>query len=124
MLRSGCMLYRYFDLHGRLLYVGITTVPELRDAQHRSYRGEFRHYIALVEYERYTTVEAALDAELRAIQTEDPVFNIARRDREVSLDLYEAYLHDPASQVINDMARWVTYERARQRSNFLRGANQ
>lgn len=124
MLRMlGCMLYRYFDRHGRLLYVGVTTLPEEREFQHRCDSG-FSVYVAFVEYERYPSTEAALAAERVAIQTEVPVFNLQGRPWRFGMGLRDAYRLDPANQVISDMARWVKYERAQQRSNFFRGANQ
>lgn len=68
-------LYRHFAADGRLLYVGISLNAVNRLSQHRV---EARWYeqVARVDIQWLSSREAALKAELEAIRTEHPIFNI------------------------------------------------
>lgn len=68
-------LYRLFDQHGRLLYVGISGNPGRRFSQHA---GD-KHWwgdVADVKLVHYRTRAEAEDAELYAIRSEHPAYNI------------------------------------------------
>ena len=71
-------LYRHFDRDGRLLYIGISLNAIARLAEHRDTSHWFSQ-IARVEIEPYPTRKAALAAELEAIRTENPLYNIVGR---------------------------------------------
>jgi hypothetical protein len=68
-------LYRHFDGHGRLLYVGISKRPSARYKQHESQSHWFDDVVR-IDIERFPSREAALAAELEAIRTEKPLRNI------------------------------------------------
>ena len=66
-------LYRHYDATGRLLYVGISEAFARRTQEHI-----FSHWylqISRIEVERFPTYEAAAEAELRAIKSEQPLYN-------------------------------------------------
>lgn len=66
-------LYRYFDADGRLLYVGISHDPNMREDQHRGTRW---HPLAVRRTEAWhPTRRAALAAETQAIRAEKPEYN-------------------------------------------------
>lgn len=71
-------LYRHWDKNDKLLYVGISLNAVARLSQHRNKRwfGE----IAKVTVEKCPTREAALEAETKAIETEDPINNASRAE--------------------------------------------
>ena len=68
-------LYRHFDADGTLLYVGIAVDPMRRLYQHE----KFAHWypsISRIEIERFPSREEAIDAEIIAIRSENPKYNI------------------------------------------------
>lgn len=68
-------LYRHFDKHGALLYVGVSLNTLIRLGQH----GDHSHWydsIARVEIETFETRQKALEAEARAIFEEKPKHNV------------------------------------------------
>lgn len=70
-------LYRFFDASGRLLYVGISLHAAQRASQHRAEKAWWPK-VARMEVERVDGDRSdALAAELAAIQTERPIYNIA-----------------------------------------------
>jgi hypothetical protein len=71
-------LYRYFDGCDRLLYVGISHCWASRAVQHRHTAKWFAD-VARVETEWFSTRQAANEAETRAIQSENPAHNVAKR---------------------------------------------
>lgn len=68
-------LYRHFDADGVLLYVGISLSAVQRLSQHR--KAPWFHDIDKVEVEWFDMRAAAEAAEIEAIRSEKPVFNIA-----------------------------------------------
>ncbi|MFB4275783.1 GIY-YIG nuclease family protein [Nonomuraea sp. MTCD27] len=71
-------LYRLYDTADRLLYVGVAGNPGRRFEQHRAEKPWWGQ-VARITLEHHPTREAALDAELTAIRTENPRHNIAGR---------------------------------------------
>lgn len=67
-------LYRFFDEHGALLYVGITKDPTKRAREH-SARSEWYPFARSHTLEWFDDRESALDAERAAIRRERPLFN-------------------------------------------------
>ena len=71
-------LYRHFDGERKLLYVGISLSTFARLSQHKDHSDWFKK-IKSVEIENFETREEAMAAERKAIQSEDPMFNIAMK---------------------------------------------
>lgn len=69
-----CTLYRYFDASGNLLYVGISLNAITRASQHRT-APWYRLYSSSTAQHFASRAEAAA-AEVAAIQTERPIFNV------------------------------------------------
>jgi predicted GIY-YIG superfamily endonuclease len=80
------ILYRYFDSSGNLLYVGITKSQINRFSQHNA-KSAWIPYIATATFEHFEFRQDAVEAETRAIQSENPKFNIAgsRNDKGISI---------------------------------------
>lgn len=66
-------VYRHFDAEGRLLYVGYTAYPALRQAQHT--RSPWAGRVVSVTMQEYASSEDALLAESVAILLEKPEIN-------------------------------------------------
>jgi predicted GIY-YIG superfamily endonuclease len=71
------IVYRMFNDDGELLYVGVTSSFLRRMGDHKRDKPWYDE-IGSIERWRYTTREAANQAEWEAIQTENPRHNIAR----------------------------------------------
>jgi GIY-YIG catalytic domain len=71
-----CTLYRHFDLGGKLLYVGIAIDALGRLAAHKSGSGWYPE-IATITLQHFQTRIEAMEAERRAILTENPLYNTA-----------------------------------------------
>jgi hypothetical protein len=72
-------LYRFFGDGRRLLYVGITSTGLARWAQHARDKGWWTQ-VTYVEVRHFDTREEAEEAEITAIRSEDPAYNIAGRE--------------------------------------------
>lgn len=72
-------LYRHYDKHGALLYVGISLSAVMRLQQHQA--SDWSKRIANVTIEHFGSRAEAEHAETLAIQTEGPIFNKAKRQR-------------------------------------------
>lgn len=68
-------LYRSFDEHGALLYVGISHSAMQRLSQHKA-TSIWHKQCVHVELEHFDSRKEALEAEDNAIKTELPMFNI------------------------------------------------
>jgi hypothetical protein len=68
-------LYRYFDLAGRLLYVGISDNPRTRWGQHKTTK-PWASQVAVREVEWFPMRVQAAAAELVAIHVEKPIYNL------------------------------------------------
>lgn len=75
MREAVTFLYRFFDIADSLLYVGISMHIEARFGQHR--RLKPWDQVARIQLETFPTRAATLEAELLAIQSEHPIWNIA-----------------------------------------------
>jgi hypothetical protein len=69
-------LYRFFDVAGNLLYVGITNTWYQRFHEHEKKSGWFAD-VSYVTFEGHETRESVRAAEIQAIKTENPCFNLA-----------------------------------------------
>lgn len=86
-------LYRYHDITGRPLYIGITDNLDGRE------RGHFRSscwmpLMASSTVKRYPDRDAALKAERKAIETEHPLFNRQYNNTAAARDRQKAYLEE------------------------------
>jgi predicted GIY-YIG superfamily endonuclease len=79
-LDDSSILYRHFDAHGRLLYVGVAVNPQKRLRAHASEGAKWVTEVARSTYERFRTHKEVLDAEIMAIQNEAPLWNIVHAD--------------------------------------------
>ena len=80
MNESTTALYRHFDAHDVLLYVGISLSPIYRLSSHRA-GSSWADKIARVSIQWLPTRAEALQAEAYAIATESPLHNIVGRAR-------------------------------------------
>lgn len=71
-------LYRHFDKDGNLLYIGIAANLEKRTAAHR--HSHWFPQIDKVTSEAFESRFLALEAEEKAIQQENPKYNVAQRN--------------------------------------------
>lgn len=78
-------LYRFFDAQDRLLYVGIAGRPAERAHQH-SKKKEWWSEVDHSTYEHFSTREAAAAAEVAAIVTEHPVYNVVHNGKRTTPD--------------------------------------
>jgi predicted GIY-YIG superfamily endonuclease len=77
-------LYRYFDAGKRLLYVGISNNAVQRLAQHLR-DAKWARAIASVEMEHFSTRRQAIYEEVRAIETEKPLWNVLHNLKKAAL---------------------------------------
>lgn len=73
--RAPLVLYRFFDASDALLYIGITNQPQVRFGQHRTDKRWFKDVVRST-MQHFTTRGDLEAAEIRAIQTEKPRYNI------------------------------------------------
>ncbi len=77
----ACCLYRQYDMHGDLLYVGITLEPIRRQRRHLE-GSAWKNFISAILIEPFATREEALAAEEIAIRREFPKHNKFHNGRE------------------------------------------
>lgn len=78
MSNGTSTLYRFFDIDKRLLYVGISLRPWQRFLEHRSLKVWWQDAES-IRLEHFATRKEAAKAELHAIKTEQPLFNVQGR---------------------------------------------
>lgn len=77
---SRYILYRIFDASGALLYVGATTNPALRFNGHYHTQPWWDEAVE-IKLQRLATVDELAAAELEAIETEQPRYNVLHSGR-------------------------------------------
>lgn len=75
---SGCELYRHYAKDGTLLYIGVSLSAINRLSQHR-YASKWFKSISTVTIEHFETREECEVAEVIAINTEKPLFNVVTK---------------------------------------------
>lgn len=96
-LRTAVALYRHLDINGELLYIGITSDPGRRWAQHLE-MSPWARFVAHTTVHWLDDRERARSAERRAIASERPLFNRARPESaDQGLDHQLAYLRTGVS---------------------------
>jgi excinuclease UvrABC nuclease subunit len=73
-------VYRYYDSADRLLYVGMTSNEDRREAEHAA-AAPFRQYIADKQVERFSTRNQARGREGELIRRHTPPFNTVKNSR-------------------------------------------
>lgn len=68
------LIYRFYDGHGQLLYLGVTGVPEGRFAAHRR-KSQWWPCVAGLATEICDGYRQSLESERAAIKRERPLFN-------------------------------------------------
>lgn len=86
-------LYRYYDSQGLLLYVGVTQQGYIRGLQHAQAPAPWWPSVSRQEVEHFATRAEALAAEVSAIETLRPLFNLAHSFKAQGLVDQDAYLH-------------------------------
>ena len=71
---TACAVYKHFGVDGRLLYVGASYAPDLRQASHNS-RSDWFGLVERTDVEWFDTRREALAAERKSILTERPIYN-------------------------------------------------
>lgn len=79
MTETPYALYRYFDVEGQLLYVGITGNLAVRHSTHIA-RSRWMEFMASFTVERRRSLDEVRKAEREAIETERPLFNLRHND--------------------------------------------
>ena len=82
-------VYRYYDKHGVLLYVGITGRGMARNGEHNKTK-EWWQYVTRQEVEHYKTRRAAHSTEKKLIRQHRPPFNVQHNPGHA--ETREAYL--------------------------------
>lgn len=72
-------LYRHWDKEGGLLYVGISLSAVARLSQHSNHSGWYSD-IDKVTIETFDDRESAINAEIKAIRSENPKYNIQNKN--------------------------------------------
>lgn len=75
---ASVYLYRHFDSEGRLLYIGIANNPKRRMYGHA--RAPWFETVARSTYQRLRNRAEAALAEVQAIRTEKPLWNVVAND--------------------------------------------
>jgi len=73
-MRHKTILYRAYDINDQLLYIGISSQVFGRFDQH-AHTSEWMYDCAYAIMEHYPYRRLAMEAEKRAIQTENPKYN-------------------------------------------------
>jgi predicted GIY-YIG superfamily endonuclease len=106
-------LYRLWDEHDRLLYVGISKSAMTRLVQHQGDK-HWAHEIAKVTIESVATREEALRLEKLAIQNEEPVYNVVHNASQKTLteqllEQWQSLNRDQRVQVIDQIEYLAKY---------------
>lgn len=94
-------LYRLWSADDQLLYVGISRSALGRLGQHAGDK-HWIHEVASVTIESYETRAAAASAEIRAIRTEEPKYNVAHNSNSATKDRPWGYYADDMPDMCHD----------------------
>ena len=99
----SAFVYRAFNAEGVLLYIGSTIGPAWRMKAHESHT-RWWHVAARFDFEQFDTEAEAREAEIEAIRTEFPRWNIRHRADDHPDGRATTYLHILANYP--DDCRW------------------
>lgn len=97
---ASVYVYRHFDTEGRLLYVGMANHPKRRLVSHGSAKTAWHNLIARSTYERFPNRIAAASAEITAIQTERPLWNVTHNPAMPTRPLHPVRIPKSSTQPI------------------------
>lgn len=80
MMSFPATLYRYYDVDGVLLYVGVSFEANERLVQHRKSK-DWYYEIKYIRLDHYLLRHEAMQAEHQAIEIEKPRYNRTPRSR-------------------------------------------
>lgn len=98
-----CALYRQYDEHGLLLYVGISSELATRRRTHLKHSA-WTEFAAAEKAVWYDTIDEALAAEQDAIITERPLFNVVHAGNDRDLELRDYLLDRRAWHLLTPVA--------------------
>lgn len=101
--KSGLVLYRFYDADDNLLYIGITNNPRVRFSQHNASKHWFKH-VTRSTMEHFATRQELEIAEIAAIQSERPKYNLAHA---ATLDRYQAGSSPRITAPTSDASRFT-----------------
>lgn len=84
-------LYRWYDADDALLYIGISKCPRIRANDHRV-GSTWADYAVRSRHEMFATRDEAAAAEVAAIASERPIFNVAHNSDAIAKRQLVAYL--------------------------------
>lgn len=99
-------LYRFFDRHDDLLYVGISIAPLHRWTQHKADKPWIED-VASTSIEWYATRAEALEAERRAIIEERPRHNITHNTGRPAQPALVTVVCSECGEIIDDGDGWI-----------------
>lgn len=104
MTRRACILYRWWDAEGKLLYIGKSTSVLARIASHSRYSKFFEEAVSMT-IERFPDESTLGFAEVAAIRAERPPYNIVHnRDVEMPDDPeLRRQMHIELAQAIDEV---------------------
>ncbi|WP_131104059.1 GIY-YIG nuclease family protein [Ornithinimicrobium sufpigmenti] len=109
-MRRTHYVYRAYDEHGLLLYVGCTGSPRQRHDHHRSQSAWFPYAVRFVTAGPYAADEAfALEAEV--IERESPFFNTSRAEVGVKVQRHAFVRRHLQDRRRTDPSLWEDFER-------------
>lgn len=104
MTRKSHVLYRFFNDLDELLYVGITGNPATRFRQHEIEKAWWSQ-VAHIRLEHFASREQLEDAEIRAIQSENPRYNIVRSRK--PKEVVEAAIAEASAYTLAEAAELI-----------------
>jgi hypothetical protein len=96
-------LYRFFSSEGVLLYVGISSRVEHRFSCQHLFEKDWWVEVERATFEHFEYREHAEAAEVKAIETEVPVYNIAHNELGPNLDIEVAEMIAAVIRVQEDV---------------------
>lgn len=101
--KRPCDVYRVYDKHDRLLYVGMSANAFQRIAQHRKEHQPWVGYAVYFTVDRYANRRAAAHIEAKAISEEGPKWNqsLNRSALECSTNLNLDLIEEPEAFMFN-----------------------
>lgn len=92
-------VYRHFDAHGRLLYVGKTMHFRKRSLEHKRDSSWFRE-VRTIQVEHFDSARDAVLAEIDAVEREKPLYNVLLQKPELGPSGIFAPLSPRENQVL------------------------
>lgn len=101
----GCTLYRFYDVEGRLLYVGVTSVGPSRWSDHELHKVWWVRVVRTT-VEHYPDRATALAAEQAAILAEQPIHNVVHVKPHHPVTRQHKRSHGSGGMTLKSDGRW------------------